>query len=253
MKVHFLTENALEALRANFHNNLKNYKKENNEWIYDYFRPEEPFIEFKTEFDDFELITSEVDEESADVQNVVSLYSAMRSLTDTQATDERLWAGMCHSDFWDFLHHRWRMGENTTISESAIKSRFFFAQNKKRSLVTNTLSKLWWIGRLTYDEQRSDPFELTKYLSSDFATKSLVIFSSNYMANRDVAIGLLSALMDLEKEGFVLIGHTKRDIYYEATKYLNVLGGTYILDYFSSNEIREKVMNYLLSLNSYSV
>lgn len=38
----------------------------------------------------------------------------------------------------------------------------------------------------------------------------------------------------------------------EATKYLNVLGGTYILDYFTSEEIEEKVIKYMKSLKGAS-
>lgn len=132
--------------------------------------------------------------------------------------------------------------------EKDIKARYFFGQNKKRSLIVNPLSKLWWIGRLTYDKDKRDPFELTKYLENDFATKTLVIFSNNYMGNHTISIALLSALSKLEKDGFVLKGRRKRDIYYEATKYLNVLGGTYILDYFTKEEIEDKVIRYLKGL-----
>ena len=44
MKVHFLTENALEALRTNLNANLKHYSDETNDWIYDYFGTENPFF-----------------------------------------------------------------------------------------------------------------------------------------------------------------------------------------------------------------
>ena len=102
---------------------------------------------------------------------------------------------------------------------------------------------------MTYDENRNDPFELTKYLVNDYATKSLIIFSNNYISNPNIAIGLLSALRNLENIGYSIKGKANRDIYYEATKYLNVLGGTYILDYFSSEEIEERVIKYMKSLN----
>jgi len=49
MKVHFLTENALEALRVNINGNLKHYADKNNDWIYSYFCEESPFIEYKQE------------------------------------------------------------------------------------------------------------------------------------------------------------------------------------------------------------
>ena len=43
MKVHFLTENALEALRTNLKKgNLRHYADETNDWIFDYFGAENP-------------------------------------------------------------------------------------------------------------------------------------------------------------------------------------------------------------------
>lgn len=55
MKVHFLTENALEALRVNINGNLKHYADKNNDWIYNYFGEESPFREYKQEFPEFKL------------------------------------------------------------------------------------------------------------------------------------------------------------------------------------------------------
>lgn len=249
MKVHFLTENALEALRVNLSGNLKHYADKNNDWIYNYFGEETPFIEYKQEFPEFKLsFNSEEDIGKIDVNNTITLYSAMKSLTDTQATDERLWSGMCHCDFWDFLQERWQVKDYHNLSDSNVKTRYFFAHNKKRSLITNSLSKLWWCGRLTYDDKRKDSFELTKYLINDYATKMLIIFSNNYISNHDITVGLFSALKYLEDIGYQINGKTRRDIYYEATKYLNVLGGTCILDYFTSEELEEKIIKYMKSI-----
>ncbi|MBP5623006.1 MAG: hypothetical protein J6X44_13440, partial [Thermoguttaceae bacterium] len=40
-------------------------------------------------------------------------------------------------------------------------------------------------------------------------------------------------------------GKETREKYYEATKRLNVLGGTRILDYFTSDEIKQEVLEYM--------
>lgn len=249
MKVHFLNENALVALKTNLKGNLRHYADDTNEWIYEYFDSENPFIEYKQEFPDFELTVN--DNEflgNNDIQNTITLYSAMKSLTDTQATDERLWAGMCHSDFWNYMKERWPVNNKHSIKETDIKNRYFFSQGNRSSLIRNSLSKLWWVGRLTYDDTRNDPFELTKYIENDYATKTMVIFSNNYVGNKNITIGLLSALKYLDSIGFSIKGKQKREVYYSATKYLNVLGGTYILDYFTSEEIEEKIIKYMKSL-----
>lgn len=253
MKVHFLTENALEALRVNLNGNIKHYADKSNDWIYSYFGEESPFVEYKQEFPEFKLsFNTEDDVGKNDVKNTMILYSAMKNLTDTQATDERLWSGMCHCDCWNFLQTRWQVKDYHDLSDTKVRTRFFFGQNKKRSLITNSLSKLWWCGRLTYDEKREDPFELTKYLIDDYATKMLIIFSNNYISNHDITVGLFSALKYLENIGYKIKGKTHRDVYYEATKYLNVLGGTYILDYFTSEELEQKIVKYMMSIRGAS-
>lgn len=249
MKVHFLNENALVALKSNLKGNLRHYADDTNEWIYEYFDSENPFIEYKQEFSDFELTVN--DNEflgNNDIQNTITLYSAMKSLTDTQATDERLWAGMCHSDFWNYMKERWPINNYRSIKETNIKNRYYLGNKYKRSLIKNSLAKLWWLGRLTYDEKRDDPFELTKYFETDYSTKALILFSNNYLANKNIMIGLLSALKYLDSIGFSIKGKQKRDVYYSATKYLNVLGGTYILDYFTAEEIEEKIIKYMKSI-----
>lgn len=257
MKIHFLKEDALIALKANVDANLGNYRKPTNEWIYDYFQGEDPFMEANFECEDFQLLISpKIDDiSSTDVQNVRILYSALKNLTETQATDERLWAGLCHYDLWDYLSKRWKMEEDK-ITSQLVLSRYFISNafGRKRGLTVNTLSKLWWIGRLTYDQNRSDPFELLKYFETEFSTKLLLMLSNNFMSNFEITSGLLEALMYLESIGYELKqkqnprSSGKKETYLKATAYLNVFGGTHILDYFTKDEIKSKIIEYMLSL-----
>lgn len=247
MKLHFLKYDALASLRANVEGNLEKYRLPVNDWIYEFFGEEEPFGEFMTTVGDISLVCTEKEQGKADVQNVITLYSAMMNITDTQASDERLWAGMCHGDMWEFLNKRWEASTSKKITKEDVLSRYFYGQGRRRSLITNTLAKLWWVGRLTYDPDRKDPFELTHYFEDDFSRKTLILFSSNYMSSRPVALGLLSALNDLERET-ASNGRERKLIYQEASKYLNILGGTMILDYFTKEEIEARVKNHILSM-----
>ena len=256
MKIHFLKEDALIALKTNVQANLANYRKPTNEWIYDYFQGEDPFMEANFECDDFQLLISSKNDgvSSTDVQNARILYAALKNLTDTQATDERLWAGLCHYDLWDYLGRRWKMEDNITTPQ-LIMSRYFvsYANGRKRGLTVNTLSKLWWIGRLTYDHHRADPFALLKYFETDFSTKLLLMFSNNFMSSFEVTSGLIEALMYLESLGYELKqkrnpkSSGQKEVYLKATGYLNVFGGTHILDYFSKDEIKSRILDYMLS------
>jgi len=67
------------------------------------------------------------------------------------------------------------------------------------------------------------------------------------MSSRPVALGLLSALNDLERNT-ASSGRERKLIYQEASKYLNILGGTMILDYFTKEEIEARVKNHILSM-----
>ena len=256
MRIHFLKEDALIALKANVSSNLANYRKPTNEWIYDYFQGDNPFMEANFECEDFQLIVSPDFSQIArtEVQNARILYTALRGLSDTQATDERLWAGLCHYEFWDYIKKRRDMYAEDKLNSQTILSRYFFSTGKKRSLSLNTLAKLWWIGRWLYDSHRADPFELLKYFENDFTTKLYMIFSNNYMNNREIAQGVIEALMLLESDEFVLTDSSysqqsnMRQLFLKATSFLNVFGGTHILDYFSKDEIKAKVIAYMLSL-----
>ncbi len=244
MIIHFIKEDALSALKMNVKGNIKLYELSTNRWIYDYFDGENPFAEYKLQVPDFQFCNNK-----NDVENAIRLYTAMKDLTDTQASDERLWAGLCHSDFWEFLHERWKEDKIRTNPESIVLGRYFLNTKNgvRRALFGNTLSRLWWLGRLTYDEKRKDPFELTRYWEKDFSTKFFILFSSNFMGNREITKGLISALMALEKEDFT-VGARKRDIYYQASQYLNIYGGTHILDYYTAEEIKEKILRYMRGL-----
>lgn len=56
--------------------------------------------------------------------------------------------------------------------------------------------------------------------------------------------GLLSALMILDEEGYTK-SCSSSDCLISATKYLNIIGGSHILDYYTEDEIRDKVLNYM--------
>lgn len=252
MTIHFLKADAVAALKANVKNNIKYYDSPDNEWIYTYFDGENPFADYKFQIEDFQLVMPEtpgVETGKYDVENAIRLYSAMKVISDTQATDERLWAGLCHGDFWDYVHCRWKtvkMGQNPA---STITSRYFLNnkdEGTRLSLFANTVSRLWWLGRLTYDETRQDPFELTRYWETEFTTK-LWMFHSNYMGNPILVRGLISALIALENDGFAIKGR-KSNIYRQASQYLNVLGGTHIVDYFTEQEIKEKILYHMWGL-----
>lgn len=59
--------------------------------------------------------------------------------------------------------------------------------------------------------------------------------------------GLLSALVILDNEGYTQ-SYRSANCLVDATKYLNIFGGSHILDYYTEEEIKDKVLNYMHSL-----
>ena len=75
-------------------------------------------------------------------------------------------------------------------------------------------------------------------MKTDFATKVLILFSNNYANNPKIARAALVSLIELEKENDISL---KRGVYNKVFQYLNILGGSIILDSLAQEEIIEKI------------
>lgn len=236
MKLYFLKDDALDTLKTNIKHNTRNYSKPTNEWIYEFFEDENPFEEFKYEVNEFKLATSKEDPASTDLENIITLYSNLKTLTDSQAVDERFWIGLAHSNFWEYMNQRLGLS-NKKLEEDEIYKKFFFAYGKRKSLLVHPLAKLWWTGRNTYDERRSDPFELTQFFRKNYYHNNLILFGFSYSNNKKIVRALLTAMLEIEKDG----SNITTKIFDETVKYLNILSGTYLLDYLEEDELKEKI------------
>lgn len=236
MKLLFLKQDALDTLKHNVEFNLHHYQEHDNKWVHDYFKDENPFLEFKLEVDDFELKTEFKTAAETDLSNSKILYENLKTLSETQAADERLWAGLTHSVFYDFVQKRWIYDSENMKKANYIQSRYFYSGGQSRGIIRNTLSKLWWIGKFTYDKERSNPFELTDVLGNgDMSTRVSDMFTSNFSRNPKVGHAFLSAIKEYEDEGYKIGGYTFR----KAVQYMNAYGGMTIVDYLEENEMKD--------------
>lgn len=245
MKLYFMKQDYLDVMKTNIESNIDNYKKNNNQWIYEYFDGENPFLEFKLETKDFELKTKGFNSFSEmDLYNSKTLYENLKNLTDTQAVDERFWAGLTHSTFYNFVHERWAYDEKNMEQANYIKSRYFYSE-KSKGIFRNTLSKLWWIGRLTYDEKRKNKYELTDVLgNSDMSTRVNDMFTSNFSRNPKIGHAFLAAIKEYEDNGIKIGAYTYR----QAVQYMNAYGGITLIDYLEEDEIKEVVIKKIYKI-----
>ena len=239
MKLHFMKDDALAYFKQNVQYNKSYYLNKGNDWIFEKYNESTPLIEFKNEFPDFKLDISAKNPGDTDYTNVKTLYTALKNLTDTQASDERFWVGLSHGDLWEYTQYRCKLNAEN-ISESKILTNYFFNQGNKRSLIVHPIARLWWVGRLIFDEEAKDPFRALEYMKVDFSTKVYTLFSSNYTNNPKITRALLTAITDLETQGYKI----KTLEYRELIRYVNLLGGIIILDYLSEDELKEKIKKH---------
>ncbi|MFC0300532.1 DUF6339 family protein [Virgibacillus soli] len=238
MKLTFLSDETLQDLRTNYEEYKEHYYTKDDAWFNDYLSLNGRVLESKVDFQVPEMNMSD-DFLVSDAENVKNLYEALRHLNLSQATDERIWAGLAHLQLRDYAFHRLKK-EREAHNDKRINTGYFLkAGGMKRSLFVHILARLWWVGHMTYDEtNKENPFWLTEFFcEADFSARSVVFFSSNFTSNRAITRGILRALVSWKQKGNTI----KRDHFVQATKYLNVVGGAMILDTLTMEEVEKMV------------
>ena len=99
-----------------------------------------------------------------DLQSSIDIFERLKSLDRVQANDRRLWVSLTHDVFFTYSQSRWKINDET--SNEVILRRFHFEGSSLETRMRNSISRLWWAAKITYDENRVDPYELTRVLWS---------------------------------------------------------------------------------------
>jgi len=136
-------------------------------------------------------------------------------------------------DAWGFIKYR-RKDELSSGDSEKIKTSFFFTRGIKRSNFINCLSRLWWAGKLCYDPDSINHYRAADLIcGSAFASNMVLLSSSNVTANKHVFLGLIDCLIKRRDAGETI----GRYHYVNALRYLNSLGGSFLLDTIPREEI----------------
>lgn len=238
MKLYFIEQDNLDIIKTNLPTWAANFKNDSPEWLTEWFKKEYDnslLKETKFEVPDFNLDMSEEKEELTDSKNAQLIYDNLSFLSESQASDERLWAGLCIGNFWKYTQYRWEIKKKCT--PDSIKQHYMFAYGARRSLIRNAIARLWWIGRLTYDENRSDKYELTKFMC-EHNDHIMHILERNTSNNPMIIQAFIDGILVARSEGL----NINTDAVGELAKYLNLLGGIYILDCLPKDRIKEKIL-----------
>ena len=253
MDILCMKEEAIEKLKSNMKSAYQYYYKENsNEWLWDICEGD-PFFKIK-EISDFKLAdTNENSKAEIEFKNCKILYENLKFINESQASEERLWAGLCHSVFYNYIRQRWgydkTLPKNEKDAVSGIISRFFFSGGVRSGLYRNTLSKCWWVGKNTYSEAKSNHFEKLDMIGKhDISTKiNDIFYSNNFSANPIILDGIVQAISSFEEKGKKI---NTRVHLRPALQELNSIGGNILLDSLNSDEIEEILLNKIYELDA---
>lgn len=250
MKLYIMKQSAVDYLKENMRTYYINYyRKIDNDWIYELF-DYDPF-ELFMEVPDFKLAPYMEKKGEMDLQNCKIMYTNLMRISESQASDERLWAGLCNSTFYKYCRMRWdyqsKKLKNPDADADAIISRFFFKGTYRSGFYRNTLAKCWWVGHGTYQEIPGNKFELLDALGADdLSTKMTDLFYSNTFASNPTIIkGICKGWKLFNDRGIKL---TTREYFRPALQYMNALGGGILLDMLDEDEIKEIFVDYISQL-----
>lgn len=252
MKLYFMKKKALDILKDNLDLVYNKYFTEkDNKWLWTVCGGD-PFLEYK-EVADFQLSALDSDLSIGEVEfnNCKILYKNLSFLNESQASDERLWAGLCNSVFYNYVRERWdyhkKLPKNQKEAVSNIKSRFFFSGGTRAGLYRNTLAKCWWVGRNTFDEINTNHFEKLDIIgSNDISSKiSDIFYSNNFSSNPMILSGIVDGIKYFKDEGVQI---TLREHIRPSLQLLNAIGGGLVLDCLSKDDIAEIIIENIYAI-----
>jgi len=172
----------------------------------DLYKEDQPWCEELLEVDITKLekpvelkLPDSNDRAAYDLENAINLYEALKELPYSIASDEKYWAFLTHTVYWDYMRKRWPIEESQQNEIEFIKGRYFFS-SKSKNFYRSGLSRLWWYGALTYDENHPEnPYYYTELMLNRKDIASLIMDSPTVARNKVATFAFLSCINKLNK------------------------------------------------------
>jgi hypothetical protein len=239
MYIKSLEYETIEYLKNNINTVFKNLESKTFNEIFDDVFGIGWFKQSKILLPDLDFhIDKNVSPKNTDIMNAKIIYESLKNLTESQASDERLWSGLAiDSKSYDYLKFRWKETTNT------LKYRVVFHVPGKRGLMYHGLARLWWFAHITYDHYRENSYELTEFTLSYPHILEKMIYR-NFSNSSIIRLGIIEGIKKfIEDDGIYKI-----DKIDELYKYISTLGSVSLVDNISKEEISELVYNFLVAL-----
>ena len=235
----YFEKSAFDTLLNNVTANVSNYA-EKKDWLKDYFAEERYIAESTLEVPEVHLelakkkmSTEELNEQ--DYMNAVLIHSNYgRVITPQIATNKYMWTALTHTVFKEYVQNRW--------GNADIKERYFCSGGRQSLNYYNAISRLWWVGELTYDDK--EKYRYTKVLFEFGQQTFKDLTDCAYSMNRKITHAVIRAIAEL-KEGDPIVNFG--DCFRDLNKYLNRRGAVASLDFLSEDEIKDLALKYMLA------
>lgn len=216
----------------------------NNDLRKNYFRPNFDPIYFEYLKQESSLLIPEElvlnPNSEDDCENSIKIFEALKDIDLVQANDRRLWVTLTHTIFFQYSNQRWIREEN---SDKKIIRRFHFEGTSIEARMRNSISRLWWAAKISYDQSRRDPYELTRLLwSKQDIYQNLV--ERSYGTYNSVVKGFL--------EFYFENNYLKEDQLRRLFTALNSIGGVKALSVHSKEEIKN-ILSSLITFYNFKI
>ncbi len=246
MKVKYFSESGYTHLFDSIAKHADLYgTSPNSDWIKKEFATRQYCKESR-----IDVVLPTLDPDMGDYVNTIAIHGAFKDiLTAKQASNPYLWSYLAQCEYWNYTSKRWAA---PGMSVDTIKQRFFCYTEKgsRIGFLRNSISRLWWAGYLTYQEDKpGNPYELTKLLYSN-SDIFLQLLERNFSMNKEVCIGILSAIKEINDDPTLPnVGKSPKTGEYEwrdLCKYINRFGAVTLLDALTIDDIKKISKDYIL-------
>lgn len=167
-----------------------------------------------------------------DAKFAVAVYRSLQTLTRHQASEERLWTYLCHTEYARYTAARWLDTRPKDDDAAAVRKvrNHFFARGNRALIRDNAVSRLWWLGYIAHEINPDDPLMFLKVILHRQDIRSALIerpsVSMNHNSLRSI-YAIMKEHWDAEGDNAALF---QRDAFRRWMVNLNRRGGVILLD-----------------------
>lgn len=234
--VKFFTEQAYRTLQKNYEEvyNLILNNQSDSSWLYSYLGFE-PFESKDYQIEDFDLLNS-TNYKDVEFKNCKTLYENLSMLPRYVLCNTRFWAWLIFTKAYNQAINQIGLVRSDIIKNFwlpgfiSVEGNSYFS---RRDLMLGVISRSYFQTEVSVDEDRSDKYELTKFLVESDNELYRNISYRNIGMLKNVTLALIQVQYDYSKRGITLNPPQVRELMKEASK----IGSVMLIDVMSKDEI----------------